>query len=104
MQLKPPGKEGRREILAHLVRKKISNAAEAKKGGEASIGKALAVNGDASGSSSDLNFVTLATQTEGYLPADLRDLVERATHQAAIRAAASQAKDRHLSRAFLHLQ
>lgn len=89
LQLKPPGKEGRREILGHLVAKKISNAS-----GEQVKEKALmVVNGDAS-ATSDLNFVTLATQTEGYLPADLRDLVERATHQAAIRAAsASQAQD-----------
>ena len=77
LQLKPPGKEGRREILAHLVQKKVNNA---KKGRGDANGEAVA---------SDLNFVTLATQTEGYLPADLRDLVERATHQAAIRAASS---------------
>ncbi|SPO27929.1 probable PEX1 - peroxisomal assembly protein -peroxin [Ustilago trichophora] len=77
LQLKPPGKEGRREILTHLVRKKVSNANKEK--------KAAVQNG----TPSDLNFVTLATQTEGYLPADLRDLVERATHQAAIRAASS---------------
>lgn len=77
LQLKPPGKEGRREILTHLVKKKVSNANKEKK---------AAVQ---HGTPSDLNFVTLATQTEGYLPADLRDLVERATHQAAIRAASS---------------
>lgn len=70
LQLKPPGKDGRREILSHLVGKKLKNA---NKQGEHVV--------------SDLNFVTLATQTEGYLPADLRDLVERATHQAAIRSA-----------------
>lgn len=37
----------------------------------------------------DLNYVNLAGQTEGYLPADLRDLVDRAIHQAAIRSIAS---------------
>lgn len=73
LQLKPPGKEGRREILDFLVGKKLKNA-----NGTLSAGGLAA---------SDLNFVTLATQTEGYLPADLRDLVERATHQAAIRSA-----------------
>ncbi|CBQ68793.1 probable PEX1-peroxisomal assembly protein-peroxin [Sporisorium reilianum SRZ2] len=72
LQLKPPGKEGRREILDSLVGKKLKNANSA---------------GGSERAASDLNFVTLATQTEGYLPADLRDLVERATHQAAIRSA-----------------
>ena len=32
-----------------------------------------------------LNYVALATQTEGYSATDLRDLVSRAVHQAAIR-------------------
>ncbi|TKY89111.1 hypothetical protein EX895_001642 [Sporisorium graminicola] len=73
LQLKPPGKQGRREILDFLVGKKLRNANSAAGAGEEAP--------------SDLNFVTLATQTEGYLPADLQDLVERATHQAAIRSA-----------------
>ena len=34
-----------------------------------------------------LNFALLATQTEGYAAMDLEDLVARAVHQAAIRAA-----------------
>lgn len=33
-----------------------------------------------------LNFMSLATQTEGYSATDLKDLVTRALHQAAIRA------------------
>ncbi|GAC99919.1 hypothetical protein PHSY_007522 [Pseudozyma hubeiensis SY62] len=78
MQLKPPGKDGRRDILTHLVSKKLNNA-----------------NKDGERASSELNFVTLATQTEGYLPADLKDLVERATHQAAIRSAETGAKASH---------
>jgi len=36
---------------------------------------------------SPLNYIALATQTEGYSANDLRDLVARAMHQAAIRAA-----------------
>ena len=36
-----------------------------------------------------LNYATIAALTEGYLPADLRDLVDRAIHQAAIRASPS---------------
>lgn len=78
MQLKPPGKDGRRDILTHLVSKKLKNA-----------------NKDGEQASLELNFVTLATQTEGYLPADLKDLVERATHQAAIRSADTSAKASH---------
>jgi peroxin-1 len=35
--------------------------------------------------SPDLNFVAAATQTEGYLPVDLQDLLTRALHQASIR-------------------
>ena len=34
-----------------------------------------------------LNFTALATQTEGYLANDLKDLVARAVHKAAIRVA-----------------
>jgi peroxin-1 len=30
--------------------------------------------------------IAISTQTDGYLPADLRDLIDRAIHQAAIRA------------------
>lgn len=33
-----------------------------------------------------VNTTLLATRTEGYLPVDLRDLVSRAVHNAAIRA------------------
>lgn len=40
-----------------------------------------------------LDHATIAAQTEGYLPADLRDLVDRAIHQAAIRAAGSGSKE-----------
>lgn len=35
-----------------------------------------------------LNCAAVAAQTEGYLPADLRDLIDRAIHQAAIRSSA----------------
>ncbi|KAJ1019075.1 hypothetical protein NDA18_006225 [Ustilago nuda] len=82
VQLKPPGKEGRRQILRFLVEKKVRGARSKQAGGEMErVG----------GEERELNFVTLATQTEGYLPTDLKDLVERATHQAAIRAASDEA-------------
>lgn len=86
LALKPPGKEGRRDILAHLVREKVRKAAKVR---DDASGAVQQVDGDAA--DGDLNYVTLATQTEGYLPADLRDLVERATHQSAIRAAGAAA-------------
>jgi peroxin-1 len=35
-----------------------------------------------------LNYATIAALTEGYLPADLRDLVDRAIHQGAMRTSA----------------
>ena len=38
-----------------------------------------------------MNYVSLATETEGYLATDLHDLVSRAVHQAMIRAAKAQA-------------
>lgn len=38
-----------------------------------------------------INFAEIASMTEGYLPADLRDLVDRAIHQGAIRSAGSRA-------------
>ncbi|EPQ26414.1 uncharacterized protein PFL1_06062 [Pseudozyma flocculosa PF-1] len=86
VQLKPPSKEGRREILAHLVRGKT---AKPPPGATASAATATEAGPESEG---DLNFVTLATQTEGYLPADLKDLVERAVHQSAIRAAAAESR------------
>lgn len=41
-----------------------------------------------------LNYVSVATQTEGYLATDLHDLVSRAVHQATIRAAGEQSEVR----------
>ena len=36
------------------------------------------------------NFTALATQTEGYLANDLKDLVARAVHRAAVRVAENE--------------
>lgn len=57
------------QILEHLVKHRL----ETTSGLEESTGE-------------QLNFTTLATQTEGYLPTDLNDLVSRAIHEAVIRA------------------
>ncbi|ORY80196.1 P-loop containing nucleoside triphosphate hydrolase protein [Leucosporidium creatinivorum] len=68
VSLRGPNKTGRRDILKTLVKNKASIS-----------------NLDAT----SLNYTTIAALTEGYLPADLRDLVDRAIHQSAIRAAST---------------
>ncbi len=65
IQLKAPNKDGRRDILDLVVRKKLRTRRPLRKRG--------------------LNFVTLSNSCEGYLPADLQDLTDRAIHCAAIR-------------------
>ncbi|CAL1715282.1 unnamed protein product [Somion occarium] len=69
VHLQPPGKDERKEMLTHLVR----------------------THTDVSDLSEDptqpLNYTALAMETEGYLITDLKDLVARAVHQAAIRIA-----------------
>ncbi|KAF8588870.1 AAA-domain-containing protein [Ramaria rubella] len=67
--LKAPNKDARRDILAGIVKSKLDSSS-------------LQVEHE-----HPLNFVSLATQTEGYLATDLSDLVSRALHQAMIRAA-----------------
>lgn len=61
VELKAPTKEARRDILAHLVALRSHLQPY------------------------ELNYATIAGQTEGYMPADLRDLVERTVHQSAVR-------------------
>ncbi|CAD6890353.1 unnamed protein product [Tilletia laevis] len=96
--VKPPAKEARKEILAHLISLKTASP---------NSDHSELANGDAShhdphseraeedhekgarktllAPSPDLNPTTLATQTDGFNAADLKDLVERAVHQAAMR-------------------
>ncbi|PFH52085.1 hypothetical protein AMATHDRAFT_57931 [Amanita thiersii Skay4041] len=64
----PPSKQARRDILTNIVQERLRVAQDIKEDPE-----------------SLLNFTALAIQTEGYLAMDLRDLVTRALHQAAIR-------------------
>ncbi|KAK0533543.1 Peroxisome biosynthesis protein pex1 [Tilletia horrida] len=98
VQVKPPAKEARKEILAHLISLKTSSASAALPNGIDSSDQIHAIeNGDSGAQRStassatllapspDLNPTTLATQTDGFYPADLKDLVERAVHQAAMR-------------------
>lgn len=74
------------QILNALVAVKTSSAT--------SSSSSLPITADASSANSTtstltasptLNYASLAAITEGYQPADLRDLVDRAVHQAAIR-------------------
>ncbi|KAL9932984.1 hypothetical protein V8E36_008239 [Tilletia maclaganii] len=107
VQVKPPGKEARKEILAHLIQTKTESQSPASVslngihdsdvGGSHSHDSSDPTAVDPSSSSihprkrtllatsPDLNPTTLATQTDGFFPADLKDLVERAVHQAAMR-------------------
>lgn len=59
-----------RQILSHIVQNVLETA------------KDITVDPD-----TPLNFTSLATQTEGYSALDLQDLVARAIHQVAMRAA-----------------
>lgn len=67
--VKPPNKDARRDILSQLVRGHIE-------------GSDLVEDQE-----HPVNFTALATQTEGYLANDLKDLVARAVHRAAMRVA-----------------
>lgn len=74
IDLKAPDKDARRDIVQHLVRQRTHLQAE-----------------------EDLNPVMIAAQTEGYLPADLKDLVERAVHQSAIRSVGNNTFSRRVT-------
>ncbi|KAF9510428.1 hypothetical protein BS47DRAFT_1347980 [Hydnum rufescens UP504] len=65
--LRAPSKEARRDIIAQLVDKQI------------------ALSDLSQDPAHPINYIALATQTEGYSATDLRDLAGRAIHQAAIR-------------------
>ncbi|GBE85761.1 Peroxisome biosynthesis protein [Sparassis crispa] len=73
--LKPPGKDARRDIIGRLVRDRMETSDITE---EPSV---------------PLNFTALATQTEGYSVTDLKDLVARAVHRAAIRASRNDADE-----------
>ncbi|KAJ8296981.1 Peroxisome biosynthesis protein PAS1 [Rhodotorula toruloides] len=68
VSLRGPDKTARRDILNVLVKAKTSSS------------DLMAPK---------LNYASIAAVTEGYLPADLRDLVDRAVQQAAIRSMSS---------------
>ncbi|KAG5645414.1 hypothetical protein DXG03_006238 [Asterophora parasitica] len=70
INVKPPNSDARRDILESIVRDRLNTAQDIQEDEE-----------------SPLNYTSLATQTEGYSATDLQDLVARAIHQVAIRAA-----------------
>lgn len=69
VNLKPPNKDARRDIVSQIVRMHTDSSD-------------LVVDPE-----HPLNYTALATQTEGYFANDLKDLVARAVHRAAIRVA-----------------
>jgi peroxin-1 len=68
IHLKPPDKNARKQILTQVVQRRLETA------------RNLEIDAERS-----LNFVALATETEGYSATDLQDLVARAVHQAVVR-------------------
>ncbi|KAH9048455.1 AAA-domain-containing protein [Lactarius hengduanensis] len=77
VHLKPPDKNARKQILAQIVQRRLEASRD------------LEVDAER-----PLNFVALATETEGYSATDLQDLVARAVHQAAIRSSGDSGKAR----------
>ena len=77
VHLKPPDKNARKQILAQIVQRRLESSGN------------LEVDEE-----KPLNFVALATETEGYSATDLQDLVARAVHQAAIRSSSDSVKAR----------
>ncbi|CAE7230329.1 unnamed protein product [Rhizoctonia solani] len=71
VQLRAPDKAARRDIISRIVNRR------------------LATSDLSSDPAKPLNFVALATDTEGYSATDLQDLVGRAVHAAAVRSAAN---------------
>ncbi|KAG6889103.1 hypothetical protein C0995_003672 [Termitomyces sp. Mi166 len=70
IKVKPPNSDARRDIIKSIVDTRLAAARDIRLNPE-----------------SPLNYTALATQTEGYSVIDLQDLVGRAIHQVAVRAA-----------------
>jgi peroxin-1 len=77
IHLRSPDKNARKQILVQVVRRRLETA------------RTLEVDVER-----PLNFVALATETEGYSATDLQDLVARAVHQAAVRSSGDTGKVR----------
>lgn len=75
VHLKPPDKNARRQILTQVVQRRLG------------VARNFEVDAER-----PLNFVALATETEGYSATDLQDLVARAIHQAVVRSSGSNNK------------
>jgi peroxin-1 len=86
VHLKPPDKNARKQILAQVVRRRL----EAARNLEVDIQEPL-------------NFVALATETEGYSATDLQDLVARAVHQAVIRSSGDSDKVKFRKKLYMML-
>jgi len=79
VHLKPPDKNARKQILAQVVQRRVEAASH------------LEIDVE-----QPLNFVALATETEGYSATDLQDLVARAVHQAVVRSSGKNDKVKSL--------
>jgi peroxin-1 len=75
VHLKPPDKNARKQILTQVVQRRLEAA------------RNLEIDAERS-----LNFVALATETEGYSATDLQDLAARAVHQAVVRSSGKSDK------------
>lgn len=75
VHLKPPDRNARKLILVQVVQRRIEAASHL----EIDVERPL-------------NFVALATETEGYSATDLQDLVARAVHQAVVRSSGKNDK------------
>ena len=79
VHLKPLDKNARKQILAQAVQRRLGAS------------RNLEVDAER-----PLNFIALATETEGYSATDLQDLVARAVHQAVVRSSGENDKVKFL--------
>ena len=75
VHLRPLDKNARKQILAQAVQRRLGAS------------RNLEVDAER-----PLNFIALATETEGYSATDLQDLVARAVHQAVVRSSGDNDK------------
>ncbi|KAF9460743.1 P-loop containing nucleoside triphosphate hydrolase protein [Collybia nuda] len=87
VNVKPPNKDARRAIIAHIIKGRLEAAQDIQQDTD-----------------SPLNYTALATQTEGYSALDLKDLIGRAVHQVALRASSGAEPITLTSRDFVTAQ
>jgi peroxin-1 len=96
VHIQPPNKHARRDVRVYLIVPCANHLTFHQilyRIVESTLETAADITID---SETPLNFIALATQTEGYSALDLQDLVSRAIHQVAMRSAQSGATVRGL--------